>query len=268
MFGARSGATRRGKAARTGEDADRSAAVVSIFRRGGGGRPNDVRHLHVRIRDAPNAARPAVQPRVPRQVHRQMAQGEYCATLSARSLSGAPPSTTTTTPWHAHLSDWTHRSIVTRLSIRPPTHSTHPTHARCVTACACQPLTEPVLQRDRRKTRRANRFLVDCSRTALAPSAEATLPSFSTRSSRRGPRSTRHGRGNKGNETDGPVGSFRRVGRPSGARSTEASDRRRFAARGRNGTRRRREEVGELVDLRVAPAEQHTERLLRSHLPP
>ena len=70
-----SGTTGRGEASRLGPYADRSAAVVSILWRDRRGRPEHLRHLHVRVRDPANTARPPVQPRVPRQMHRQMAQG-------------------------------------------------------------------------------------------------------------------------------------------------------------------------------------------------
>lgn len=70
-----SGAAWRSEATRFGPDADRSAAVLSIFRRDRRGWPEHLRHLHVRVRDAPDSPRAPLQPRVPRQMHRQMAQG-------------------------------------------------------------------------------------------------------------------------------------------------------------------------------------------------
>ena len=75
-----SGTFGRSEASRIGSDADRSTAVVSIFRRDRRRWPEHLRHLHVRIRNAPDASRSSLQPRISRQMHWQMAQGTHSHT--------------------------------------------------------------------------------------------------------------------------------------------------------------------------------------------
>ena len=84
-----SGTFGRGQAERIGQDADRSATVLSIFRRNWRGWSEHLRHLYVRIWNATDPSRPSLQPRVPRQVHRQMAQGKkiFYSTYSSESFN-------------------------------------------------------------------------------------------------------------------------------------------------------------------------------------